>query len=122
MKIDGKNIVLTGAASGIGRALLGLIAQFPARIIAADKDAMRLDGFPYRSAEIFPYACDLGQPQATDALFDEAACRFGGVDLFIANAGFAYYEKIEAADWAHIEQIYRVNVFSPLYALEKCAF
>jgi len=119
MKIDGKNIILTGAASGIGRALLELLAQFPARIIAVDKDAERLKGLPIGRAEILPHACDLGQPEAVDALFDEAIRRLGGVDLFIANAGFAYYEKIEAADWAHIEQIYRVNLFSPLYALEK---
>lgn len=119
MQIDGKNIVLTGAASGIGRALLGLLAQFPARIIAVDKDAGRLKDFAAGRAEVIPYACDLGQPEAVDALFEEAIHKLGGVDLFIANAGFAYYEKIDSADWAHIEQIYRVNVFSPLYALEK---
>ncbi len=118
MRIDGQNIILTGAGSGIGRALLELLAQFPARIIAVDKDASYLEDLPAGRAEILPYACDLGHAEAVDALFDEAVRRLGGVDLFIANAGFAYYEKIEQADWAHIEQVYRVNVFSPFYALE----
>jgi len=43
----------------------------------------------------------------------------GGVDLFIANAGFAYYEKLEQPDWQHIQRIFEVNVFSPIYALQK---
>lgn len=119
MKPGGKNIILTGAASGIGRALLELLAQFPAKIFAVDKDLERLERLPAGPATIIPYACDLGQPAAVDELFAEALRRLGTIDLFIANAGFAYYEKIAAPDWAHIEQIYRVNVFSPLYALEK---
>ncbi len=119
MQIDGKNIILTGAASGVGRALLELLAQFPAQIIAVDKNAARLENLPSGRAEIIPYACDLSQPTAVDTLFDVASRQLGKIDLFIANAGFAYYEKIETADWTRIEQIYRVNVFSPLYSLEK---
>jgi len=104
---------------GIGRALLELLAQFPAQIFAVDKDPAGLQTLPTGQATIFPYACDLGLPAAVEALFEAAIRQMGAIDLFVANAGFAYYEKIEMADWAHIEQIYRVNVFSPLYALEK---
>lgn len=119
MQLDEKNIILTGAASGIGRALLNLLAQFRAQIIAVDKDSAGLKNLPEGKAKITPHECDLSQPQAIDLLFKQAIQKLGPIDLFIANAGFAYYEKIETADWAHIEQIYRVNVFSPLYALEK---
>ncbi len=119
MKLDGTNIVLTGAASGIGRALLELLVQFPTQIFAVDKDPAGLHTLPTGQATIFPYPCDLGQPSAVDALFETATRQMGAIDLFVANAGFAYYEKISEADWGHLEQIYRVNVFSPLYALEK---
>lgn len=119
MQIEGKNIVLTGAGSGIGRALLELLAQFPARILAVDQDALRLEDLPAGQAHIEKHVCDLGKPEAVDGMFAAALDLLGGVDLLIANAGFAYYEKIETADWAHIEQIFRVNVISTLYALEK---
>ncbi len=119
MQLDHKNIILTGAASGIGRALLNLLVEFPAQLMAVDKDSAGLKDLPDGKAEIIPHNCDLSQPQAVDMLFEQAIQKLGSIDLFIANAGFAYYEKIETADWAHIEQIYRVNVFSPLYALEK---
>jgi short-subunit dehydrogenase len=52
-------------------------------------------------------------------LFDDALKALGSVDIFIANAGFAYFEAISQPDWAHIEKIYRVNVFNAIYAVEK---
>jgi short-subunit dehydrogenase len=39
--------------------------------------------------------------------------------VFVANAGFAYYEKLETANWQHIEKIYQVNSFAPIYSLLK---
>jgi len=122
MHIDGKNIILTGAASGIGRALLEGLAQYHVQVLAVDQNSPALGAARTQGhMRVFPYSCDLGDPQALPSLFDHALQTLGSVDLFIANAGFAYYEKIEMPDWEHIERIYRVNVFSPLYAAEKMA-
>jgi uncharacterized protein len=123
MDIGGKRIILTGAASGIGKAVLERLAAYDAQIIAVDLNAEKIEttvkAIANPRAEITTYACDLGQQANVDALFDHAVQTIGGVDLFIANAGFAYYEKIETPDWKRIEDIYRVNVFSALYTLEK---
>ncbi len=126
MNLNGKRIILTGAASGIGKALLECLAAYDSQIIAVDRQQANVDAaikaLPNSHAQISSYACDLGQQANVDALFDYAVQTFGGIDLFIANAGFAYYEKIETPDWKHIEDIYRINVFSPLYTVEKmCA-
>jgi len=59
--------------------------------------------------------------QELDGLFDLALERFGQIDLFIANAGFAYYEKTEQEDWGRMERIYRTNTFSPIYCAHKMA-
>ena len=131
MDLENKKIVLTGAASGIGLALLNLLARQPVQILAVDvneealenvcKHLLQLtkDSDPIKVAKVTPYVCDLSGPENVDKLFDIAMALLGGIDLFIANAGFAYYEQIEKADWAHIERIYRVNVFSNLYIIEK---
>jgi uncharacterized protein len=123
MDINGKRIVLTGAASGIGKAVLERLATYDAQIIAVDLNAEKIEAtvkpIANPRAKITTYAGDLGQQTSVDALFDHAVQTLGGVDLFIANAGFAYYEKIGTPNWKHIEDIYRVNVFSPLYAVEK---
>ncbi|MEJ5224776.1 MAG: SDR family NAD(P)-dependent oxidoreductase [Anaerolineales bacterium] len=123
MKLEGKHVILTGAASGIGLALLNLLAEYPLRLIAVDQNAVALQAacaaLVGKPARITPHVCDLSKPENVDALFEHARSTFGHIDLFIANAGFAYYEKIETPDWAHIEKIFRVNVFSALYAFEK---
>lgn len=123
MEIAGARIILTGAASGIGQALLASLASYRARIIAVDRDHVRLvaavSALADQPAEIHHHTCDLSQPANLDALFDLAVAEMGGVDLFIANAGFAYYEKLAGADWEHLERIYQLNVFSPIYAALK---
>ena len=54
-----------------------------------------------------------------DDLFEYAIEMMGGIDLFFANAGFAYWERVQEPDWGRIEAIFETNVFSPIYALQK---
>lgn len=123
MDISGKRIVLTGAASGIGRALLEALAHFPCHILAADvsgdelqEAALRLTDAPAHLAA--PLVCDLSTQDGVEQLLAAAEARLGGVDLFIANAGFAYYGYCDAPDWQALERIFRLNVLSPLYAAQ----
>jgi short-subunit dehydrogenase len=123
MKLDRACVVLTGAASGIGREVLRLLALYQMQVIAVDVDAALLaevcEELATGLARIIPFVCDLSSFQAVDDLFTYTLSQVGGVDLFIANAGFAYYEEILQPDWKHIECIFQVNVFTPLYILEK---
>jgi uncharacterized protein len=123
MKIHHSRIVLTGAASGIGSALLKALAAYPAQLVAADLNPEPLETAinAVSAAQASITACpgDLSQPANIDALFNAALQQMGGIDIFVANAGFAYYEKIEEPDWEHIARIFQVNVFSAIYIAEK---
>lgn len=123
MQINQQRIILTGAASGIGRALMTRLATYPCRLIAADSDHQRLSetiaALASPCATITPFVGDLASPADNDRLFSIAVQDMGGVDLFIANAGFAYYEAIRHADWARMERIYGLNTLAPLYAAVK---
>lgn len=123
MDVDGKHIVLTGAASGIGRAVLDLLANYASDILAVDLNEQGLITarklLEDRPARIFTLSCDLSNPNAVDKLFEQATSVMGKVDIFIANAGFAYYEEIDEPEWKHIEKIFAVNVFNTLYTIEK---
>jgi len=117
MDIRGKRIVLTGGASGIGLELLHMLTTFEGvQIVVADLNAQNI---PRDTERAYPFTCDLTQAAQVDALFDYAQETLGGIDIFIANAGFAYYEQIERADWSRIEKIYALNVFSPIYSAQK---
>lgn len=65
------------------------------------------------------FLCDLARQEEVDRLFEYAIKQMGGIDIFIANAGFAYWERIGKPDWGLIEAIFQTNVFSPIYAAEK---
>ena len=65
------------------------------------------------------FSADLSNQEGIDALFEEAAKELGEIDIFIANAGFAYCERTDTPDWNHIERIFELNVVSPIYSLEK---
>ncbi len=116
MKIDGKSIVLTGASSGIGLSLLHKLAGFDCRIVAAARSIDRID---LARDNVLKYPCDVSAAGNLDGLFEFALGQFGAVDIFISNAGFAYYEEIEKASWEHIEKIYETNVFASCYAAQK---
>jgi uncharacterized protein len=115
MQITHKNIILTGAASGIGKALLEQLLAFEGvRILAVDLNEMGII-----AENVIPYQCDVSQQFEIDRLFEFAIAQFQTIDIFIANAGFAYYEEISTPDWQRIEKIFQVNVFAPIYSFQK---
>ncbi len=119
MDIKNKNIVITGAASGIGAALLErLLAHEGVKVVATDLNTIQHTPQP---EQLFLHQGDIGTEQGLDELFDFAQTALGHIDIFIANAGFAYYEQTQQEDWQHIDRIYRCNTFSPIYSAHKMA-
>lgn len=88
MKVAGKTAVVTGAASGIGRALAERFAAEGARgVVVADIDA---EWARKVAAGIggMGVGCDVGNPDAIESLVRAAEDAFGPVDIFCSNAGF----------------------------------
>ena len=121
MELKDKRVVLTGAASGIGAVLLKRLVRQGAQVIAADRQEIDLKSFKGKATAIHPFVCDLSQQQEVDKLFDYALETLAGIDVFIANAGYADYGTVGVPDWARIEQVFAVNVVSPLYSVAKMA-
>lgn len=117
MNLANKNIVLTGASSGIGKEILDQLCQYEGvKIIAV---ARNIGNIPNSRNNVFLFSADLSQKEGVDAVFEYAHKVFGQVDIFIANAGFAYIEELQDADWKHIEDIFSLNVTSIIYSLQK---
>lgn len=123
MRIDNARIVLTGAASGIGAATLGLLSQRPCSVLAVDRDERGLhrivEHLRPATGHLAPFVADLGLPEQVDAVFEHALEHLGGIDIFIANAGFPYYERLSRAHWHRMAALFHVNVVSPLYSAVK---
>ncbi|MER5512707.1 SDR family NAD(P)-dependent oxidoreductase [Streptomyces sp. NPDC002766] len=86
--LQGKVAIVTGGASGLGRATALALAEAGARVVVADLDARGgrevadMVGGRFR-------ACDVSDPDANRALVDFAQEQYGGVDIALLNAGVA---------------------------------
>ncbi len=116
MELSGKKIIVTGASSGIGLDLVRELLKHNCKIIAVARSIEKID---FHHENVIKYPCDISKPENIDALFDFAKKQFKTIDLFICNAGFAYYGEIAGPNWEEIEKIYQTNVFSAIYVAEK---
>ncbi len=116
MQLNGSKIVLTGASAGIGKALCLALLDEGARILAV---ARRVNVLDYEHPNLIYRECDISTQDGVDRLFQMAEQELGGIDIFINNAGFSYYEMIGEPDWQRIDKIFRTNVYAPIYALQK---
>ena len=89
VRLEGKVAVITGAAGGIGRAAARLFADEGARLALVDldetalQDTVRSIGEDRASYTV----ADVTQPDQTQAYVNAAVNRWGGIDVFLANAG-----------------------------------
>jgi NAD(P)-dependent dehydrogenase (short-subunit alcohol dehydrogenase family) len=116
MRLTGKVAIVTGAASGIGRATALLFAAQGAHVIAADVNE------PEGGDAIVPLRADAGSEEDVAHLVRSAVARFGGLDIVFANAGISgglasIFEQTPE-DWA---EILRVNLIGPFLAIKHAA-
>jgi NAD(P)-dependent dehydrogenase (short-subunit alcohol dehydrogenase family) len=123
VELAGKVALVTGGASGIGRALCRRFAAEGASVVVADVDA---PGAAAVAQEIGGLAVpgDMSVEADVIALVDAARLSFGRIDLFCANAGILWGERPadpaaligpDASDEAW-ERMWRVNVLAHVYA------
>jgi len=86
--LTGKAALVTGAASGIGRA----VAE---RLEAARMDVLAVDLRPDEAGPGVPYEADLTTPEANVGAVEAALERFGRLDVVVANAGVQHVAPIE---------------------------
>ncbi len=113
--LTSNNIVITGAGSGIGFETLKLLASGN-NILAVDLDVQRIESLDLPN--VVSLKCDVSSADGVRLVFDEAEKMFDKIDIFYANAGFPYYERIDYADWDRIDKIFKTNVYSPIFAYQ----
>lgn len=114
MNLKNKRIILTGGSSGIGLELLDLLDEKGARILA-----IGLEEFDPKLSSVTYIQEDISTKEGVDKIFEKSIKILGGIDIFIANAGFTYYEGSEKADWEKTKIIFDTNVSSPIYAFHR---
>jgi 3-oxoacyl-[acyl-carrier protein] reductase len=118
MKLNDKVAIVTGGASGFGRAICELFAKEGANVIVADSNA---EGARNVAKDIgkaaIDCAVDVSKKADVDAMVGRAITTFGGVDIMINNAGYTHKNQsmLEVSE-AEFDRIYAVNVKALYFA------
>jgi NAD(P)-dependent dehydrogenase (short-subunit alcohol dehydrogenase family) len=109
LRLDGQRVVITAAATGIGRATLETFVAAGARVCVCDVDEAGLGELRRTLPGVGTIVADVSDPAAVDRLFEMALADLGGLDILVNNAGIAGptapIEEIEPADWTRTIEV-----------------
>jgi len=110
--LEGRVALVTGASRGIGAAVARALDAAGVHLALASRsgDDLGIAGAVARPA-------DVRDPVALRTIADEAAKRFGHLDILIVNAGVGAYGPILDLDDDHLEEMIDVNVKGAIYAV-----
>jgi len=117
-ELAGKRAILTGASSGIGRALANELVTAKTRLIIAARNAENLEQVAAdlcrRGGEVHVQASDLCLAGDRERLIQAAVQRLGGIDLLINAAGVASFGHFATSTEAINRRVMEVNFFAPV--------
>ena len=118
MSLEGKKIVITGAASGIGRATSLLAASQGATVLVVDNAeniSETAAAIEVTGGEAFAVRADVSDETEVKAFIAQCVDRFGGIDGLYANAGIGgarkRFSELSSDDWAQTLSINTVGTF-----------
>ena len=111
--LEGKSVVVTGAAAGIGLATVQLFAAEGARVVAVDVDVAGLADVDAGAGEIRPLQADLSTAEGATASIEAAVSAFGTIDVLVNNVGIGPtregFLQIPDEEW---QRVFDLNFFS----------
>jgi NADP-dependent 3-hydroxy acid dehydrogenase YdfG len=119
VSVSGKNVLITGASTGIGRATALLLAAQGAKIIMVGQgsqhltDALQSIIQQAANAEVYPVLADLATSEGISRVFEEVDARFNQLDILINNAALAY-QSVTEGNYQEWEYVVKTNLLGYL--------
>ena len=117
MKLANRHIIVTGAASGMGRAVAELFLREGAQVAALDRDRDLLDKFA-RERGAIALPADLLDTAATAQAVEDGAQRMGGIDGIVNAAGIFSHAKVDKTDIATWQRVIGINLTGPYVVVQ----
>ncbi|MET9497860.1 SDR family oxidoreductase [Streptomyces sp. NPDC006552] len=114
--VDERVVLVTGGGSGIGEATARLLREGGHFVVAAGRRSEPLRRLE-REIGVLAHPCDVGEPEAADALVEAALAAYGRIDGVVLNAGIGRggaVGDLSLDDW---DEVMRTNVTGPLLLL-----
>lgn len=124
MKLSGKSVVVTGASSGMGKAIVELFVQEGANVVAVARRKERLEALAESlkdaPGKMVAFAGDVSKCEDDEAMIDLAVKEFGKLDILVNNAGVMDdMAPIAQATDEKYEYVMNINVYGPMAAMRK---
>ncbi|MEW5846666.1 MAG: SDR family oxidoreductase [Bacteroidota bacterium] len=124
-KLSGKVVVITGASSGIGKALAYEFSKFNTRLVIGARNIDELNAIANdiarKGIEVIAVKTDVTSETDCKNLIDQAARKFGHIDILVNNAGVSMRALFKDVDLKVIRHLMDVNFWGTVYCT-KFAF
>jgi NAD(P)-dependent dehydrogenase (short-subunit alcohol dehydrogenase family) len=124
MRFDGKVAVVTGGASGIGRAAAEILTARGAAVVVIDLEQEAghetVEGIRKRDGKALFFSGDVSQPRQVQVAVDETRASFGPVDILVVSAGIQRYGTALTTSDEQWAEVMSVNLNGAWYAARAC--
>ena len=112
---ESKHIIITGAGSGIGKALLRQLYPLTKNILAVDNSDLYLRELKTEFPDLEGIInSDLSKKNGNESILKWVEEHWSSVEYCFANAGKAEFNAAEVQNWKEMESLFQLNVFSPI--------
>ena len=116
--LSGLRAIVTGASSGIGRAIAAALCQEGVAVVAVARREDRLrqlaEEVESTGGRLLALAGDVTDAPVRRAAVEQASSQWGGLDILVNNAGIGAQGRFEDANPEHLRRIMEVNFFAPV--------
>ncbi len=123
MDLSGKTVLITGASSGIGRAIASKLSADNVNLILTARRINLLEEIKEetktKKCSYLLLQCDVSNKNDVAAAYKEIKDKFGSVDLAVLNAGAGHYMNVRNYNSQFAEKIYGTNLLGMIYWIEQ---
>lgn len=114
-RLNGKNIVITGASSGIGSKIARCAASRGANLILLARRVDKLQALKEEltaktDVNIIVHSLDVSKPDEIEQVFGAIFQQIDRIDVLVNNAGFGIFEEAHQVDMSEVDEMFAVNV------------
>lgn len=121
-QVEGRCYLVTGAASGIGRATALLLSEMGAKVLLADIDVNNLERVKTEcKSETDTLVIDLMDADKIKNLIKEKTVSFGKLHGFVHCAGLPYIAPLKVVNAEKVDRIYKLNTYAAIELAKVCS-
>lgn len=121
INLEGKTAVVTGAANGIGKAIVSRLAESGCNLILTDIDEKSLDEVVKQlngtNVKLESHVFDLSEKNSIDDFWTKIEAK--KVDILINNAGVYPFKNFMKLDYPYLEKVMQINLYSVLWMCQN---